>query len=1455
MTAIRTTAVHNYLAYKAANYLSEELKTEVKIEGFYFNFLLHPVFNNILILDQNGNILLSADKLEANLKKVEIAKQRIVLRNVEIVNGDINLCKYKNDSTLNLKFIIDYFSSPKEKATEKAPWIIALQGVSIKNTHFSFNNYNTEYVNDGTVDYAHLDLSNLNIDINNVSIIEDKIKANIKNLSFAEQSGFTLNKFKADAFVSSKTIDLKNLIIETNGSSLDMNLVFQYDSWKSYNNFLEDVYINSNIKKSKLDVNDITYFAGSLKGMREVINISGKVSGPVAMLSLKDFNLSYNENTKFLGDIRITGLPDINETFIRLKINKLTSSASDLASISLPSRGEPKYLELPQQIMSVGDISIEGKFAGFINDFVAEAEINTDIGAIKTNLLLTNNSNPDLIAYNGSISSYNVDIGKLINNNILGEISFNGDVSGKGLNINNADIKFDGKVDKLNFKDNDFNDIQINAKLKNKIFEGKVFLDDELAGIDFDGRLNLNGSSPDFNFIADLKNINLSAINLMPREDNCVFSTTISTQIVGNDLDSLNGSITFKNTDFNYKNKNVKFDNIVVAVDDTKPFQKKLSLKSDYFSANISGNYNYNNFKEYYNIIVDNYIPSVSKSDTIVEQYLQDYFNFNVNLDNVKPLTDMFVPKLYISPQTYISGYLNCNQNAIDIKTKTDLIQYANISFFDADIDINNNNYTDIIDANITAKAIVPSKTNRIDTTFYIFENFNTKVYIVDNRITYNILWDNRDYSADNGNIVGHIDLKHYPKMEIINSNSYITYHDSTWNLFPNSKITIDSNAILVDNFGMLHNKQKLALNGVISPDINDEILVNISNFDVSIIDFLTVEKNMDFDGIITGSAKVASVLGSPRLDADFYLDKFGFNGERLGSAKILSIWDNIHSELNLDVQVVYKGNFSTYYPIKVLGKVMPYNKADNFALDIEMDNFNISTLEPFTEGTFSRIRGLALGKLNLSGTFSEPVLLGNLSLMRSEFLIDYLKTSYSFTGNINLAEDKIWFKDITLTDSIGKTGIASGAIYHKNFSDLTTDINIVAKNLSALNTEYSPDQFFYGKAIVSGLVDITGPFDNLNMDIKIRTEQGTDVVIPLNSSTSINDNDFIIFRNSEESDSITFDHFVNEKGGLNVSLGIEANPNAKLGIVLPNQLGDIEVTGEGNIAIDVNTKGGYAMHGEYVMEKGAFNFNFENILKRTFSISSGSSITFNGSPLDANVDISAVYKLRTSVNTLPGMSEYGDVRVPVNCVLKMKNNLFNPDLSFTIDLPDVDNEIRQKIFSVIDTSSVTAMNQQMISLLVLNSFSSNSGVMLAETGILSSTELFTNQINNWLSQISKDFDIGVKYRPGSDISTQDLELVLSTQLFDNRVTINGSFGSSYSASTQSNRWIGDMEVEVKITPDGRLRTKVFNRTNTALSYITEQSPYTQGVGIYYRREFDIIKEFFKNKSQNARNK
>ena len=164
-------------------------------------------------------------------------------------------------------------------------------------------------------------------------------------------------------------------------------------------------------------------------------------------------------------------------------------------------------------------------------------------------------------------------------------------------------------------------------------------------------------------------------------------------------------------------------------------------------------------------------------------------------------------------------------------------------------------------------------------------------------------------------------------------------------------------------------------------------------------------------------------------------------------------------------------------------------------------------------------------------------------------------------------------------------------------------------------------------------------------------------------------------------------------------------------------------------------------------------------------------------------------------------------------------------------------------------------MIQQNFSLLVTNSFISQNRTSYSSSvgsGVgNSSFEMVSNQISNWLSKISKDFDIGVNYRPGDQLTSQELQLALSTQMFNDRVNIdvNGGLGGSVKtteAAKQGNNIVGDVNVEYKITEDGRLRMKVFNRSNTN-EFMNTISPYTQGIGFFYRREFDNIKELFSN--------
>jgi hypothetical protein len=280
-----------------------------------------------------------------------------------------------------------------------------------------------------------------------------------------------------------------------------------------------------------------------------------------------------------------------------------------------------------------------------------------------------------------------------------------------------------------------------------------------------------------------------------------------------------------------------------------------------------------------------------------------------------------------------------------------------------------------------------------------------------------------------------------------------------------------------------------------------------------------------------------------------------------------------------------------------------------------------------------------------------------------------------------------------------------------------------------------------------------------------------------------------------------------------------------------------------------VDTRGDYSMYGNYIMDNGNFLFNFENILKKNFQIVKGGSITFNGSPYDANIQLQAIYKVKTSLSGLPELStEDQSKRVNVNCIIALSNDLYNPDIRFSIALPDATEELKRAVFSTIDTTNTLAMNQQMISLLVLNTFSSTSGITSPGASLgISSYEIMSAQLSSLLSKISKDFDIGVNYRPGDQITPQELELALSTQLFDNRVTIDGAVGmNTYNDASQTQQVIGDVLVEVKITEDGRFRFKAFNRTNTGSDVLfSTYSPYTQGVGIVFRKEFTSLKDLF----------
>jgi hypothetical protein len=259
-------------------------------------------------------------------------------------------------------------------------------------------------------------------------------------------------------------------------------------------------------------------------------------------------------------------------------------------------------------------------------------------------------------------------------------------------------------------------------------------------------------------------------------------------------------------------------------------------------------------------------------------------------------------------------------------------------------------------------------------------------------------------------------------------------------------------------------------------------------------------------------------------------------------------------------------------------------------------------------------------------------------------------------------------------------------------------------------------------------------------------------------------------------------------------------------------------------------------------------------VVNKRFQIQPGGRIVWYGDPFDANLDLAAIYRVRAPLYDI--MFEKNDAyrrRVPVDVVMNLRDKLLNPEIQFNVRLPSVDESIRTQVNSVLSTEQ--EMNRQVFALIVLNRFvqppayntgqgSPGGGGALAGT---TTSELLSNQVSNWLSRLSNEFDLGVNYRPGDNITQDELELAVSTQLFDERLLVSTNVGLQYGAQNTSNgnTIVGDFQLEYLLTNDGKLRMKAFSVSNDRNLNRADQSLTTQGAGVAYREEFDTVGELW----------
>ncbi|MBE9480639.1 MAG: translocation/assembly module TamB [Bacteroidetes bacterium] len=1450
--------VQTFLAQSAANYLSGELHTEIKIGRVKISNFFDIVLSDVLVKDLHDNTILSVENLSLNIQKLKIKDNIIKVNKLILEKSEIGLIKYKGDSTMNFNFIIDYFDSGKSSevidTSEKKDWKIQCNVLKIIDSRFKYQNQDRVKSHEG-INFTDLDISGLNLDFRNIEIISDTIWVKINNLSLQDTSGFKIRKLKGDLKVNSQLIQADHLKIITNNSELSLKLAFTYKSFENFNDFLTNVKIKTTIGTSALNLCDIGYFAPELFVMNNIIKISGDIKGTVSNFRAKNFKFYYGDKTKFIGNIDLNGLPDIKETFVHARVKDFAINKNDIESFLIP--GKENHLNMPDELLAFGNIKIKGTFTGFYNDFVSNAEFSTDIGEFSTDVLLKDNKQTDTVEYQGKITANNFDMGKFLNiSDYFGKLNLNIDIKGRGLTAESAVIDLNGVVDSLDFKGNNYNEIDIKGELADKKFSGHLNVLDDNINLNFEGMVDFSEELPVFDFSSQIRNAKLYQLNLLDRDSTIVLSTNLNINFVGNNLDDIQGKILIDSTFYYEKNKKYYLDHfaLVIIVDTNN--HKNIQLHSDIIDVDLKGDFLFTELYPSFKKLFSNYIDVYyNDAKDIPEDSLTQSFDFQVNLKNTANVSELFYPDLLVIPNTEISGSYNSSQNFLAINGNSSLITYKGIKFENWFIECKSKN--DDIFIKTGSKNILFKESNETDSISLGVENTVFSTNIHRDSIIYNISWNDTSANDRNtGNINGYVHFINSKRIDAKIVNAKMIINDTVWKISEDNFIEIDTSSITVNDFEVMGgDRQKFEIDGIISKLPTDTFNLKFKNWDFSNFDILVGNDNLDFDGIINGELSLVNLYNSPNFFSNIKIDDFVFNDEKLGNAKLKTNWNYQQNSLYTNIEIINVGNIGKSKTLSLNGYYYPTKDSNNLDFEIFLQNFKLRAVDPFISGFISNLKGIASGNFKLSGSTSKPDLTGKLKLMRTEFKIDYLNVVYSLANKIDFNKNEIVFNDMVLYDSLGNQAICTGRITHENLKNFKFNINIKPKDFACLNTDSYLNSEFYGQANISGDIKINGPLNKLMLNITVTTNKGTNINIPISTTADVSEQNYIIFINKSDTALEKPIYNVNTSG-VTINFKLNITPDAKIQLFLPSQMGTIKADGNGNINLSINPQGYFRIVGDYVIKKGVFHFTMQNLVNKRFSIIEGGKISWTGSPYDAEVDLKALYKVKTSLNGLgPQMDStvnYGR-RVYVDCILGLKGKLFDPDIHFSILLPNVDEATRQMVYSVLDTTNEAEMNQQMLSLLVLGSFSYNTTATPSLEA--SSYKLISNQLSNWLSQISKDFDIGINYIPGNQVSDEELEVALSTQLFNDRVSIDGSFGvTGEKTADNASNIVGDVNVEVKLTEDGRFRVRAFNRSNVNSAYdiysYDQSSPYTQGVGIFYRKEFNSFAEIFQRQKK-----
>jgi hypothetical protein len=1082
----------------------------------------------------------------------------------------------------------------------------------------------------------------------------------------------------------------------------------------------------------------------------------------------------------------------------------------------------------------LGAVSSEFSFDGSMSDLAVDISLDSDQGRFETDLKVNISDTLDAPIYNGKLILQKFNLSQLVRHD-LQQVNAEIFVRGKGFDFSNFDTDIHGDISAITFNDYTYKNIELDGRLQPNYFKGKATVLDRNLDLDFSGEIDFSKELPVMDFVADIKEADLVQLNWYDNEPVAKLSTLIEMNLIGNRWSNIEGSIGATFTTIETQKDYYYFDDVYFNSEKLDAYDV-FSFRSDFMNASLQG---FVDVPGIYQSILTHLKPHYPQLQPRFST--SQNFDFQVEFLESSTLTKLFIPDLIIGDTTRVFGRFNPREEGLVLDIESPLLKWK---------------YWMGQDLNMHSE--VSSNRSSIEATaanVHYGEHWSTEQLDFAQQGAYgnwdlSLGWESTDTLKFGGEITATavVDAQSF-KLAVEESQFY--FADSLWTL-NNRSLFEHSGHNLKTQISLTTSSQGVDVDFESKPE-QQSMRLALNDFELDNASPWSDALRSSFEGQLNGVVAYVKSDNLSKVFSDMNSNELRVNGHPFGSLNLQLDYDDDHDLQTLEGSFV-KGRTKT---LDFTGSYMPMVDTNSFNITLDVTDFNLKHVEDYV-AILDTLEGEATGVLTVHGMLHQPKFEGDLLVSDLRFSIPHLNTQFksSNSSTVTLTDKKIILNELDFegveNGLIMGAGQFDGQFHHRYFKDFSLDLSLEADSLLCLNTDAHQDKSYYGRAFASGGATFKGPKDAIEIQINAVSNKGTALYIPLDDDESIDALSFVHFVQDKQQVGDTLLRSVellDSKPKFTIDMNLELNENAQVNIMFDETLGDkLRATGNGFINLGVNTANEVYMFGDYVVEEGDYLFTLQNFVNKKFEIEKGAQLMWDGSPYDAQMNMNALYRLNTNLSLLTSDTLYNKSR-DVECRMLMRGDLLQPIIDFDIQIPSGDDRINRILDEHTNTSE--KKTQQFLSLLVLNTFMSTDEYNDTDVDYLSSTvssgaEVLNNQLYNWTSQFSDRFDLGLKYHPnqGEYLSQRQWELLLNNMKVNDRITFNGNIASQ---AENTNRFIGDFEVEYQLSDDGKLRLLAFsNNLDENLQLSAEANKYyTTGLGLFYRDEFDDFRDLW----------